>query len=128
MKNKLQYIIIFVLIISNVFLAYKLVNKKNHPKDNEFKREISYLKNRLGFYKNQLLEAKKEYKRYNKEKIYIKYERPILITTVIALLIINGLFIFNNINDTNNAVQYTLEEIYFESDKSDLINLASYEE
>ena len=64
-----------------------------------------------------------------KEKIYIKYERPILITTVIALLIINGLFIFNNINNnTNNAVQYTLEEIYFESDKSDLINLASYEE
>ena len=68
MKNKLQYIIIFVLIISNVFLAYKLVNKKKHPKDNEFKREISYLKNRLGFDKNQLLEAKKEYKRYNKEK------------------------------------------------------------
>ena len=68
MKNKLQYIIIFVLIISNVFLAYKLVNKKKHPKDNEFKREISYLKNRLGFDKNQLLEAKKEYKRYEKEK------------------------------------------------------------
>jgi len=68
MKNKLQYIIIFILIISNVFLAYKLVNKKKHPKDNEFKREISYLKNRLGFDKNQLLEAKKEYKRYNKEK------------------------------------------------------------
>ena len=64
-----------------------------------------------------------------KEKIYIKYERPILITTVIALLIINGLFIFNNINNnTNNAVQYTLEEVYFESDNSDLINLASYEE
>lgn len=64
-----------------------------------------------------------------KEKIYIKYERPILITTVIALLIINGLFIFNNINNnTNNAVQYTLEEVYFESNKSDLINLASYEE
>ena len=68
MKNKLQYIIIFVLIISNIFLAYNLVNKKKHPKDNEFKREISYLKNRLGFDKNQLLEAKKEYKRYNKEK------------------------------------------------------------
>ena len=68
MKNKLQYIIIFILIISNVFLAYKLVNKKKHPKDNEFKREISYLKNRLGFDKNQLLEAKKEYKRYSKEK------------------------------------------------------------
>ena len=63
-----------------------------------------------------------------KEKIYIKYERTILITTVIALLIINGLFIFNNINNTNDTVKYTLEEVYFESDKSDLINLASYEE
>ena len=68
MKNKLQYIIIFILIISNIFLAYKVVNKKKHPKDNEFKREISYLKNHLGFDENQLLEAKKEYKRYNKEK------------------------------------------------------------
>ena len=68
MKNKLQYIIIFILIISNVFLAYNLVNKKKHPKDNEFKREISYLKNRLGFDKNQLLEAKKEYEKYSKEK------------------------------------------------------------
>lgn len=68
MKNKLQYIIIFILIISNIFLAYKVVDKKKHPKDNEFKREISYLKNRLGFDKNQLLEAKKEYKRYSKEK------------------------------------------------------------
>ena len=63
-----------------------------------------------------------------KEKIYIKYERPILITTVIALLIINGLFIFNYFNNTNDTVKYTLEEVYFESDKSDLINLASYEE
>ncbi len=68
MKNKLQYIIIFVLIISNVFLGYNLFNKNKHPKDNEFKREMSYLKNRLGFDNNQLLEAKKEYKRYNKEK------------------------------------------------------------
>ena len=68
MKNKLQYIIIFILIISNIFLAYKVVDKKKHPKDNEFKREISYLKNHLGFDKNQLLEAKKEYKRYSKEK------------------------------------------------------------
>jgi len=68
MKNKLQYIIIFILIISNIFLAYKVVNKKKYPKDNEFKREISYLKNHLGFDENQLLEAKKEYKRYNKEK------------------------------------------------------------
>ena len=83
MKNKLQYIIIFILIISNVFLAYKVVNKKKHPKDNEFKREISYLKNHLGFDKNQLLEAKKEYKRYNKEKRSIKRRFRRLDLTVI---------------------------------------------
>jgi hypothetical protein len=68
MKNKLQYIIIFILIISNIFLAYKVVNKKNLSKNNEFEREIFYLKNRLGFDNNQLLEAKKEYVRYSKEK------------------------------------------------------------
>jgi hypothetical protein len=68
MKNKLQYIIIFILIISNIFLAYKVVNKKNLSKNNEFEREIFYLKNRLGFDNNQLLEAKKEYIRYSKEK------------------------------------------------------------
>ena len=95
MKNKLQYIIIFVLIISNVFLAYKVVNKKNHPKDNEFKREISYLKNRIGFDNNQLQEAKKEYKRYEKEKRSIerKFRR-------LDLSIMNN---FENDTDTNST-------------------------
>lgn len=68
MKNKLQYLIIFILIISNVFLAYNFINKKKSVKGNEFKREMSYLKNRIGFDNNQLEEAKKEYRRYNKEK------------------------------------------------------------
>ena len=68
MKNKLQYLIIFILIISNIFLAYNFINKKKSVKDNEFKREMSYLKNRIGFDNNQLEEAKKEYRRYNKEK------------------------------------------------------------
>ena len=72
MKNKLQYLIIFILIISNVFLAYNFINKKKSidaiVKGSEFKREMSYLKNRIGFDNNQLEEAKKEYRRYNKEK------------------------------------------------------------
>lgn len=68
MKNKLQYLIIFILIISNIFLAYNFINKKKSVKGNEFKREMSYLKNRIGFDNNQLEEAKKEYRRYNKEK------------------------------------------------------------
>ena len=68
MKNKLQYLIIFKIINSNVFLAYNFINKKKSVKGNEFKREMSYLKNRIGFDNNQLEEAKKEYRRYNKEK------------------------------------------------------------
>ncbi|MEC7895488.1 MAG: hypothetical protein VX458_04025 [Bacteroidota bacterium] len=68
MKNKLQYLIIFILIISNVFLAYNFINKKKSVKGNEFKREMNYLKNRIGFDNNQLEKAKKEYRRYNKEK------------------------------------------------------------
>ena len=72
MKNKLQYLIIFILIISNVFLAYNFINKKKSRdaivKGSEFKREMNYLKNRIGFDNNQLEEAKKEYRRYNKEK------------------------------------------------------------
>ena len=68
MKNKLQYLIIFILIISNVFLAYNFINKKKSVKGYEFKREMNYLKNRIGFDNNQLEEAKKEYRRYNKEK------------------------------------------------------------
>ena len=95
MKNKLQYIIIFILIISNVFLAYKLVNKKKHPKDNEFKREMSYLKKSIEFGNNQLQEAKKEYKRYNKEKKSIekKFRR-------LDLFIMND---FENDIDTNST-------------------------
>ena len=95
MKNKLQYIIIFILIISNIFLAYKLVNKKKHPKDNEFKREMSYLKKSIEFGNNQLQEAKKEYKRYNKEKKSIekKFRR-------LDLFIMND---FENDIDTNST-------------------------
>ena len=95
MKNKLQYIIIFILIISNIFLAYKVVNKKNHPKNNEFKREMSYLKKSIEFGNNQLQEAKKEYKRYNKEKKSIekKFRR-------LDLFIMND---FENDIDTNST-------------------------
>jgi hypothetical protein len=55
---------------------------------------LSYLKNRLEFDKNQLLESKKEYKRYNKEKRSIerRFRR-------LDLTIINDLS--ENI-DTNN--------------------------
>ena len=37
-------------------------------KKSEFKREMTYLKNRIGFSDDQISEAKKEYKRYSEEK------------------------------------------------------------
>ena len=43
-------------------------------------------------------------------------------------MVINFIFVFNNINKSNDDINYTLEDVYFESEKSDLINLASYEE
>ena len=65
MKNKLLYTIIVVLIISNAFFIY---NISKVLKKSEFKKEMTYLKNRIGFSDDQILEAKKEYKRYSKEK------------------------------------------------------------
>lgn len=64
----------------------------------------------------------------HQERIYIRYERPALITSVIILVVINFIFVFNNINKPNDEINYTLEDVYFESEKSDIINLASYEE
>lgn len=65
MKNKLLYTIIVVLIISNAFFIY---NISKVLKKSEFKKEMTYLKNRIGFSDDQISEAKKEYKRYSKEK------------------------------------------------------------
>ena len=113
MKNKLQYLIIFILIISNVFLVYNFINKKKSidaiVKGSEFKREMSYLKNRIGFDNNQLLEAKKEYKRYNKEKRSIERRFRRLDLTVINDLSEN--IDTNNINkDKYYEVAVTLNK------------------
>ena len=69
MKNKLVYTIIIILIISNVYLAF---NMQKRLKKSEFTKEMVYLKDRIGFMDEQISEAKKEYRRYNKEKKIIE--------------------------------------------------------
>ena len=64
------------------------------------------------------------------ELFYLKYERPFLITMVILLLAVNFFFIAKN-DDSASINSYTItdmEEIYFESKKSDIINFTSNEE
>ena len=63
------------------------------------------------------------------EVFYLKYERPFLITMVVFLLGINFFFITRN-NESSSINTYTMdiEEIYFDSNKSDIINFTSNEE
>ena len=66
MKNKLQYLIIAILIVSNIYFIFNL--KKSRVNNPEFKREMNYLKNRIDFNEEQLKLAIAEYKRYDSKK------------------------------------------------------------
>lgn len=66
MKNKLQYLIIAILIVSNIYFIFNL--KKSRVNNPEFKREMNYLKNRIDFNEEQLKLAIDEYKRYDSKK------------------------------------------------------------
>jgi len=81
MKNKLQYLIIIILFLSNIFFILNYKKKPGIYKNIEFKREMNYLKNRINFDKNQLKLAKKEYQRYDsvKNKIEKRFRRYDLI-------------------------------------------------
>ena len=81
MKNKLQYIIIGVLIISNIYFVFNFKTKPGRVNNEEFKREMNYLSKRLGFDKEQLKLARKEYKRYDsiKRKVERGFRRHDLI-------------------------------------------------
>lgn len=63
-----------------------------------------------------------------KEIFYLKVERPILITMVGILIAINLFFISNKESYDNSTLTVDMEEIYFDSEKSDIINLTSNEE
>ena len=56
-----------------------------------------------------------------------KIERSIIILTSIFIIFFT-LYIYNfdNVEETKN--NYTMEELYFEEEKDDIINLTSYEE
>ena len=67
MKNKLQYLIIGILLVSNIYFI--LNNKKSRKSNNsEFRSEMNYLKKRIEFDEDQLKLAVKEYNRYDSKK------------------------------------------------------------
>ena len=77
MRIKLQYIIIVILVVTNI---YFILNGKrgSHTYDNsEYLREMNYLEKRIKFDEKQLKLAKIEYERYssNKEKIERKFRK-----------------------------------------------------
>ncbi len=67
MKNKYLYALIFILIVSNIFIIFK-DNRKGPRKNSDFYNEIIFLKNELAFSDEQIELAKKEYKRYRNKK------------------------------------------------------------
>lgn len=78
MKIKLQYIIIAILVITNIYFIFDGNKKISNISDNsEFEREMNYLEKRIKFDENQLELAKKEYERYSlkKRKIERKFRK-----------------------------------------------------
>ena len=62
MKNKLQYLIISVLIISNLFFIFNSKKKSSKIDNEEFRREMNYLRERIGYNKEQIKLAGKDCK------------------------------------------------------------------
>lgn len=77
MKIKLQYIIIAILVVTNIYFIFDRNNKSFKTENSEFNREMNYLKERIKFDDDQLELAKKEYERYssNKKTIERKFRR-----------------------------------------------------
>lgn len=86
-------------------------------------KEIEQVKLKPYFYSR--LSSKLE-KIYEKESFYLKYERPALVLSVVILLLLNLFFINNDFLEEDNTI-YSLEEIYFDEQKKDLINFTSNE-
>ena len=87
-------------------------------------KEIKQVKLKPYFYSR--LSSKLE-KIYEKESFYLKYERPALVLSVVILLLLNLFFINNDFLEEDNTI-YSLEEIYFDEQKKDIINFTSNEE
>ena len=88
-------------------------------------KEIEQVKLKPYFYSRV---SSKLHKIYEKESFYLKYERPALVFSIVLLLLLNLFFINNDfLNEENNTI-YSLEEIYFDEQKKDLINFTSNEQ
>ena len=98
MKNKLQYLIIGILLVSNIYFI--LNNKKSRKSNNsEFRSEMNYLKKRIEFDEDQLKLAVKEYKRYDSKKKEI--EKKLRKFDLIIMDDIRENNDFNNLNINN---------------------------
>lgn len=98
MKNKLQYFIIGILLVSNIYFI--LNNKKSRKSNNsEFRSEMNYLKKRIEFDEDQLKLAVKEYKRYDSKKKEI--EKKLRKFDLIIMDDIRENNDFNNLNMNN---------------------------
>ncbi len=77
MRIKLQYIIIAILVITNIYFVLNGKRESYTHDNSEYKREMNYLEKRIKFDENQLKLAKIEYERYssNKEKIERKFRK-----------------------------------------------------
>ena len=87
-------------------------------------KEIEQVKLKPYFYSRL---SSKLHKIYEKESFYLKYERPALVFSVVLLLLLNLFFINNDFLEEDNTI-YSLEEIYFDEQKKDLINFTSNEQ
>ena len=87
-------------------------------------KEIEQVKLKPYFYSRL---SSKLHKIYEKESFYLKYERPALVFSVVLLLLLNLFFINNDFLKEENPSIYSLEEIYFDEQKKDLINFTSNE-
>ena len=102
MKNKLQYLIIGILLVSNIYFI--LNNKKSRKSNNsEFRSEMNYLKKRIEFDEDQLKLAVKEYKRYESKKKEIEKK-----LRKFDLIIMDDIRENNDFNDLNMNNYYEI--------------------
>ena len=102
MKNKLQYLIIGILLVSNIYFI--LNNKKSRKSNNsEFRSEMNYLKKRIEFDEDQLNLAVKEYKRYDLKKKEIEKK-----LRKFDLIIMDDIRENNDFNDLNMNNYYEI--------------------